>query len=88
MWRRLAQFLGLIVLVMAVGAGLSHLHLNSLGDLVFLLLGWILTFILVYARHNRGLGRLGRCPTCGYDLHRSKARCPECGKLIPPGARH
>lgn len=81
MRRRLAKLLGLMALVLPVGAGLSHLHL----------LGWILTFIvayLAYAQHNRWLGRLGRCPTCGYDLHFSKGRCPECGKLIPPGARH
>jgi hypothetical protein len=32
--------------------------------------------------------RLGKCPTCRYSLKGVRIRCPECGKLIPPGVKH
>ena len=34
---------------------------------------------LSYVRRKRQ--RLGRCPTCGYDLRATPGRCPECGTV-------
>jgi hypothetical protein len=31
---------------------------------------------------RRARGSSGCCASCGYDLHASKHRCPECGRLI------
>jgi hypothetical protein len=35
------------------------------------------------ARNRRvALLRVGRCPTCGYDLRATPGRCPECGTAV------
>ena len=36
----------------------------------------------------RRYDRIYECVHCGYDLRGTKGTCPECGKLIPPGAPH
>ena len=33
-----------------------------------------------WVRHKREQQRL--CPGCGYDLRKSRIRCPECGERI------
>jgi hypothetical protein len=53
---------------------------------------WVLAFAVIAlaaftARPDRRLDRLGRgrCGHCDYDLRGTRGRCPECGKLVPPG---
>ena len=52
--------------------GLARVHLVM--TVAFVLL-------LVWAQAKRQQRMAGRCPTRGYDLRASPARCPECGTV-------
>jgi hypothetical protein len=59
--------------------------------------GWVTLFSLLpilwlmvaaYGHHHRKHRRPpGSCPACGYDLHASPTRCPECGTPVQQFAR-
>jgi hypothetical protein len=47
---------------------------------------WPLASLTLLTRRRlraRHLARIGRCPTCNYDLRATPARCPECGATFP-----
>ena len=54
----------------------THIPFWVIGTAVLPVL-WVLL-----RRRQRPLRRQGACPTCGYDLRASTARCPECGTSI------
>jgi len=46
-----------------------------------------LAYLLQRGAGRRQRARDGCCAESGYCLRGSRGRCPECGKLIPPGTR-
>lgn len=64
------------------------------GEHVYILPWWFLTAVLaalpvrwfLTARRQSRRARLGRCPSCGYDLRETPDRCPECGTISGPDA--
>jgi hypothetical protein len=75
------------VLLGALGSGTGGAGTWSVRLWPFALALGVLPLIVAstYVRAARR-ARLGRCPTCGYDLRATPARCPECGGVPGPVA--
>ena len=54
------------------------------GAMSALPLAWLAGAALRAARRRRNM-RMGLCPRCGYDLHATPGRCPECGMANKTG---
>jgi hypothetical protein len=80
-WARLSAVLSLLILG-------GNLIFHPFGFAIWFLLPLAIWALLAGIRQERWRGSLGKCAGCGNDLHGSKGRCPECGKLIPPGLMH
>ena len=63
----------------------AEIQVGTASELMFLVTAVLLVSMWWSMRPRRQF-RKGLCPSCGYDIRATPARCPECGTTLPATA--